>query len=157
MTKRAVHLLGLLALLFSACSTGAPPQDREPDSQSPTESDRTLEGWDGPVAMPSMNRTELPTQTSPPDPLSLTESKWILKTLGGLPIISGTHLTLTVGADGFSIYDGCNSGASQIEAPPVDPDGWMWFSPTEFLQTLMECTEPEGIMYQASRYKGALG
>ena len=154
LTKCAVHLLGLLSLLFSACSTGVPPQDREPDSRSPTESDRTLGGWDGPVAMPGMNRTELPTQTSPPDPQSLTGSKWKLKTLGGLPVIPDTHLTLTIGVDGFGIYDGCNSGASQIEAPPVDRYGWLWFSPTEFAETLKGC--PEGIMYQAVRYKGAL-
>ena len=155
LVKCAVHLLGLLALLLSACSTVAPPQDREPDSRSPAESDRTLAGWNEAIVMPGMDRTESPTQTSPPDPQSLTGSKWKLKTLGGLPVIPGTHLTLTIGADGFGIFDGCNSGASQIEAPPVDPDGWVWFSPTEFVETKKGC-EPEGVIYQAVRYKGAL-
>ena len=106
--------------------------------------------------MPGMDRTESPAQTSPPDPQSPTWSTWILKTLGGLPVIPDTHLTLTIGADGFSVFDGCNGGASQMEAPPVGPDGWLWFSPAEFVQTMKQCTEPEGIMYQATRYKGAL-
>ena len=155
MVKRAVHLLGLVALLLSACSTEVPPQDREPDSRSPAEADRTLEGWNEAAAMPGMDRTELPAQTSPADPQSLTDSRWMLKTLGGLPVIPGTNLTLTIGADGFGIFDGCNSGASRMEAPPVGPDGWLWFRPAEFVQTQKEC-EPEGIMHQAVRYKGAL-
>ena len=154
--KNVVHLLALVVMLLIACSTEPHTKDRGHDSQSPDGSERTLEGWDGPVVIPSMDRTELPTQTSPPDSQPLAESRWILKTLGRLPIIPGTHLTLSTGTDRFGISDGCNSGAIQGKAPPVGPDGRVSFSPAESLQTLRLCTEPAGIMDQASRYKEAL-
>ena len=154
--KNAVHLLALVVMLLIACSTEPHTKDRGHDSQSPDGSERTLEGWDGPVVIPSMHRTESPTQTIPLDSQPLAESRWILKTLGGLLIIPGTHLTLSIGTDGFGISDGCNSGASQGKAPHVGPDGEVSFGPAGFFQTMKLCTEPVGIMDQASRYKDAL-
>ena len=156
LAKNVVYLLALVAILLIACSTEAPSQVHAPDSQSPEGSERTLEGWDGPVVIPGMHRTESPTQTHQPDSQSLAESRWILKTLGGLPIISGTHLRLWTGTDGFSIGDGCNSGSSQGEGLRIGPGGGVSFGPAGFFQTMKLCTKPVGIMDQASRYKGAL-
>ena len=156
LAKNAVYLPALAALLLIACSSGAPPQAHDPDSQSPEESGPTLGGWDRLVAILGMHRTKAPTLTRPPAFQSLTKSRWILKTLGRLPVISGTHLTLVIGTEGFGISDGCNSGASQEEGFQIGSGGSIWFSPAGFLQTMKLCTEPAGTMDQASRYKDAL-
>ena len=47
LAKNAVYLPALAALLLIACSSGAPPQAHDPDSQSPEESGPTLGGWVG--------------------------------------------------------------------------------------------------------------
>ena len=146
----------LVALLLIACSTGAPPQDHEPDPQAPATSEGTPEILGRPLVALGMYPTGSPLQTHQPDSQSLTESRWILKTLGGVPIIPGTHLTFSIGTDGFSIGDGCNSGSSQGEGLRIGLDGEVSFRPAEFLQTLRLCMEPAGIMDQASRYKSAL-
>ena len=156
LAKNVVHLLAVVALLLTSCSTEAPPQAHDPDSQSPAKSEPTLDGWSMLGVIPGIHRTKSMTVNRPPASQSLTKSRWILETLGGLPVIKGTHLTLAIGTDGFSISDGCNSGASQGEGLHIGPSGEVSFSTAELLQTLRLCTEPAGIMDQASRYKGAL-
>jgi heat shock protein HslJ len=82
--------------------------------------------------------------------VELEGTRWALDTLNGEPPLPGTEPTLQFedGTTGGSA--GCNSYGGSYTAT----DGSLTI--TEINQTLMLCTEPEGVMEQEAAYVSAL-
>ena len=80
---------------------------------------------------------------------------WILRSIGGQPTITGTHLTLTMNGRQFGGFDGCNSFGGQHESGTsvVKPDGTI--SVPAFAVTAAGCPT-DAILDQANRYLGVM-
>lgn len=139
-TISKLSLLLIAVLLLAACAPVTAPVEPPTAEPAPTEAAAVEQ----PTAAP-------PEQTSPPGP-GLAGAAWILTSLNGNPALDGATVTLQFGADGVaSGTDGCNrytttftqSGTSLTFAQPAS--------------TMMMCSEPAGVMEQASAYMTALG
>lgn len=88
----------------------------------------------------------------------LAGTAWILSSLRGQPPIEDTHLTLEFMENGAAGFAGCNSFGSardaQVESEYVASGGELVLPP--LAQTLILCSEPEGVMEQEDAYMEAL-
>lgn len=88
----------------------------------------------------------------------LAGTAWILTSLRGQPPIADTHLALEFTENGAAGFAGCNSFGSardaQVESEYVASGGELVLPP--LAQTLILCSEPEGVMDQENAYMEAL-
>ena len=129
----AIFMLSALLTAFSACAST--------EGRSPTQI-----GSDSDGSFPD-------SLTQHPD-----NTKWILESLDGRPLLDGTFISLHLNTDRYNGFDGCNTfgGRHDDGTPSAHSDG-TFTTPLETESTLIGCQDPEGILDQADLYLAALG
>lgn len=85
--------------------------------------------------------------SSPPEPVALAGSEWVLVSIEGQPLAENTHINVAFDENAFRGFAGCNAYGSEYAIGRGDT-----LTISEIESSAQGCVEPEGVMQQEKAY-----